>query len=91
MMSLRLGSFGESAHKLLNSVDFATVDFHPEFATNENYGLVTYVKDNGKKMDYAFRIDSLTRAKSEVPEPGPLGLFLLGFACLMLKRVRADK
>ncbi len=91
MMSLRLGSFGESAHKLLNSVDFKTVDFHPEFATNENYGLVTYVKDNGKKMNYAFRIDSLTRVKSDVPEPGTLGLVLLGFAGLMLNRARRAK
>ena len=90
-MSLRLGSFGESSHQLLDSVDFDTVEFHPKLATNENYGLVTYVKDNGKKMDYAFRIDSLTRAVSQVPEPDSLWLVALGFAGLLVNRARRSK
>lgn len=85
---LRLASFGEGSNQLYDSLDFSTVEFRPELATFQNYGLVNYLKDNGKKMEYYFTIDTLTSVKSNVPEPGVLSLALLGLAGLMLRRLR---
>lgn len=87
-MFLRLGSNGDDAANLFNTTDFNTVEFDPTFATLENYGGIEYLKDNRKTMAYSFKINSLTRAESEVPEPGILSLILIGFAGLMLNRAR---
>jgi|GEM_PF-3651060 len=72
---------------LVMEVDEVT---HPEFAKNENYGVVAYIKANGGKMDYAFRGDSLIRV-SEVSEPNSLWLVALGFAGLLINRARRAK
>lgn len=88
---LRLASFGEGSNQLYSSLDFSTVEFRPELATFQNYGLVNYLKDNGKKMQYFFEIDTLTSVKHNVPEPGVLGLLLLGLASLILGRMRGVK
>lgn len=88
---LRLATFGEGSDQLYSSLDFNTVEFHPELATYQNYGLVNYLKDNGKKMEYFFTIDTLTRIEHNVPESGILGLMLLGLASLVLGRLRGIK
>lgn len=88
---LRLGSFWEGSSQLYSSLDFSTVEFRPELATHQNYGLVNYLKDNGKKMEYFFTIDTLTRVEHNVPEPGILGLILLGLVSLTLGRMRSVK
>ena len=75
----------------LDSIDFNTVTFHPEFANQENYGYIYYVKENGKKMSYYFSIDSITRVTSQVPEPGTLVLFMLGLGGLGLSQLKRVK
>src|SRR5690606_40938407 len=35
---LRLATFGEGSDQLYSSLDFSTVEFHPELATYQNYG-----------------------------------------------------
>lgn len=85
-ISLRLWGWGEDADKVLDTIDFNNVVIKPEFASQENYGEIFYIKDNGKKMAYYFTIDSLSRVTSEVPEPGSWCLIALGFAGLILKR-----
>lgn len=87
-MFLRLGNNGDDAANLFNTTDFNTVEFDPTFATLENYGGIQYLKDNGKMMAYSFKINSLTRVKSQVPEPSILSLILIGFAGLLLNRTR---
>lgn len=76
----------ENASKLLNTTDFDTVNINTDFANWTNYGVVYYIKENGKKMNYEFTFDSFTRAITHVPEPGSLFLVILGLGGLFLTR-----
>lgn len=76
----------EDASKLLNTTDFNTVSINTDFANWTHYGVVYYIKENGKKMNYEFTFDSFTRAITQVPEPGSLLLIILGLGGLFLTR-----
>ena len=84
--SLSLLAVGEEASLLTSSADYADVIIKPEFANVENYGSVYQLNDQGIGYDYYFRIDSIARVTSEVPEPGTLVLMLVGFTGLLLSR-----
>jgi len=76
----------EDANKMLNTTDFNTVNINTDFANWTNYGVVYYIKENGKKMNYEFSFDSFTRVSTEVPEPGSLFLFVMGLGGLAFTR-----
>ena len=84
----RLNSFGDEPYQLFNSLDYNTVNFNPASANFTNSAYVSYLTANENKIEYFFRIDSLTRVESEVPEPGSLVLLLLGLISILLGRVK---
>lgn len=81
-LSLRLQGSGMNAAKAITSMDFDTVEFNPEFANWENYGIVDYSHPSGKNTNYYFTINSLTR----VPEPSSWLLILGGLIALLARR-----
>ena len=87
-IQFRLGTFGDTPYQIYDSLDFNTVNFNPLAANYTNSAYVGYRMDNGDKIEYFFRIDSLTRAESEVPEPGSLMLLLIGLTSLLLGRAK---
>ena len=86
--SISLRAIGEEASLLTSSADYANVIIKPEYANYENYGFVYQLNDQGIGYEYLFRIDSLTRVESEVPEPESLILLLVGFIGLLLGRAK---
>lgn len=88
-LSLRMQAQGENAKQAITSMDFNTVEFHPEFANWENYGIVEYHHDDGKKFNYYFNINSIKRVS--VPEPASWLMILGGFIGLLVYRQRALK
>jgi len=86
--SLSLRASGQNAELLVSGANYNDVIIRPEFANSENYGYVYQLNDQGIGYEYNFRIDSLARATSKVPESGSLTLMILGFASLLLSRIR---
>jgi hypothetical protein len=84
VISLRMQASGANAKQTITSMDFNTVEFHPEFANVQNYGSVEYIHDNGKRFDYYFTINSITRVP--ISEPSSLILIFGGLVGLLVCR-----
>lgn len=84
--TLSLQAIGENAAWLTSSADYNDVIIKPEFANLENYGDVYQLNDMGIGHEYSFRIDSLERISSEVPEPSILLIFISGLLLVQWKR-----
>lgn len=84
--ALSLRAIGENAAWLTSSADYNDVIIKPEFANLENYGYVYQLNDLGIGHEYSFRIESLERISTEVPEPSLLLIFISGLLLLQWKR-----
>lgn len=85
-ISLRLAAREMDSLKMLNGLDVNNLDIKPEYSNWENYGLVEYNDGKGKKFDYHFTIDSITRREVNVDEPSPIILSVLALGMLVLVR-----
>lgn len=88
-ISLRLTAWGTDSLKMLNGLDFNTLEIKPEYSDWENYGLVEYNDGAGNKFDYYFTIDSIERREvnAHVDEPSSMTLFVLAVAmCVWVRR-----
>lgn len=86
-ISLRLWSWGSDALKMVNGLDYHTLDLQPEYADWENYGIVAYNNGAGRRINYYFTIDSITRRASvQVDEPSTVSLLIFSMSLLLWHR-----
>ncbi len=86
--TLSLSAEGDNALWLTSSANYNDVIIKPEFANIENYGLVYQLNELGFGHEYYFRIDSLKRKPTDVPEPSIWLAFIFGLLFIQMKRYR---
>lgn len=86
--ALSLRADGDNAQWLTSSANYNNVIIKPEFANMDNYGWIYQLDDMGVGHEYYFRIDSVKRKPTEVPEPSVLLLFISGLLLIQLKRYK---
>jgi hypothetical protein len=84
--SLSLWADGVNADWLTSNADYSDVIVKPEFANIDNYGSVYHYTDLGIGHQYYFRINSLSRIQTAVPEPGIFVLLCLGLVTVCIRR-----
>lgn len=84
--SLTLVATGENAHWLTNGADYNDVIIQPEFANQDNLGYVYHYTAANIGHEYYFKIDSLKRLATTVPEPSTMLPFIIGLLLLRWKR-----
>ncbi len=86
--ALSLDADGDNALWLTSSANYNDVIIKPEFANVNNYGSVYQLNELGFGYQYYFRIDSLKRKSTDVPEPSLWLAFIVGLLFIKMKRHR---